>query len=211
MDLREWKQRTEDSIKEYAKDSIREGYEVRSTIFDTDMLEDEILLEDTVEIVEDFEEIELVDFDDLTENFESPQEIVEFVPEEFADEMDIEAEIDLNEVVMNVVSLGKIRDLLYAEDYEVSIDEAANRAKVVFKRSQGEIQKKKKCGPGMKLSGNRCIPQTGTQKAKEKIKGIKLKRAKKAMGQGKKKKAALRGKITKRRVKGRARNYSGIE
>ena len=47
---------------------------------------------------------------------------------------------------------------------------------------------------------------------KRKSKGqLKLKRAKKALGTGKKKKAALRAKITKRRVANRARNYGGIE
>ena len=83
-----------------------------------------------------------------------------------------------------------------------------SRAKVVFKRAKGEVKKKKICGPGMRLAGNRCLPQTGTQKAKMRRVGIKLKRAKRAMGAGAKKKAALRGKITKRRVKGRSRSIA---
>ena len=60
----------------------------------------------------------------------------------------------------------------------------------------------------MRLAGNRCLPQTGTQKAKERRKGIKLKRARRAMGGGAKKKAALKGKITKRRVKTRSRSLA---
>jgi len=60
----------------------------------------------------------------------------------------------------------------------------------------------------MRLAGNRCLPQTGTQKAKMRRAGIKLKRAKRAMGGGAKKKAALKSKITKRRVKGRSRSLA---
>ena len=83
-----------------------------------------------------------------------------------------------------------------------------SRAKVIFKRAKGEIKKKKICGPGMRLAGNRCLPQTGTQKAKMRRLGIKLKRARRAMGGGAKKKAALKSKITKRRVKGRSRSLA---
>ena len=83
-----------------------------------------------------------------------------------------------------------------------------SRAKVIFKRAKGEVKKKKICGPGMRLAGNRCLPQTGTQKAKMRRVGIKLKRAKRAMGGGAKKKAALKSKITKRRVKGRSRSLA---
>ena len=106
----------------------------------------------------------------------------------------------------SLLTLGKIRDLFFAEDYEVEVLEESNRAKIVFKRSKGEIVKKKKCGKGMRLVGNRCLPQTGTQKSKERRRGVKLKRAFKAMGKGKKKKAALKRKITTTRVKGRSRN-----
>ena len=171
MDLREWKRKTEDSIKENAKINLREGMDYDQALFDEDELLDEIIVENYKDIVEDFEEIDLIDYDDLQENVDEPQEVVEFNPVEFGEEMDIEAEVDLNTTVMNSASLGKIRDLLFAEDYEVEFFDEANRAKVVFKRAQGEISKMKKCGKGMKLSGNRCVPQTGTQKSKERVKG----------------------------------------
>jgi hypothetical protein len=112
---------------------------------------------------------------------------------------------------MDFVKLGQMRDLFMAEDYEVEVIEESKRANIVFKRSKGKIIKKKKCGKGMRLVGNRCLPQTGGQKAKERVKGIKLKRAKRAMGSGKKKKAAIKAKITKRRVQGRARHFGNTE
>ena len=99
---------------------------------------------------------------------------------------------------------------MFAEDYEYEVVAESNMAKVVFKRSGGTISKKKVCGPGMRLVGKRCLPQAGAQKSKERVKGIKLKRAKKAMGAGLKKKAAIKAKITKKRVKGRTRNFSGL-
>jgi len=86
--------------------------------------------------------------------------------------------------------------------------EESHAAKIVFKRSKGEVVKKKKCAKGMRLVGNKCLPQTGTQKGEERRRGIKLKRAFKAMGAGKKKKAQIKKKITDRRVKGRARNLA---
>ena len=49
---------------------------------------------------------------------------------------------------------------------------------------------------------------TGTQKSKERRRGIKLKRAFKAMGAGKKKKAQIKKSITTRRIRGRARNLA---
>ena len=62
----------------------------------------------------------------------------------------------------------------------------------------------------MQLNGRRCLPQTGTKKAKMKKLGIKLKRAKKAMGSAAKRKAARIGKITKKRIKGRNRSLASL-
>ncbi|MCW4255058.1 MAG: hypothetical protein N0C84_01175 [Candidatus Thiodiazotropha taylori] len=211
MNLREWKIKTEESIKDSIKDTIRNGGTVNESLFSIEDLEQEIIVEDFEEIVEDFEEISFIDENDLEFKCPDLQETVEFIPSEYGNEMDIEAEINLDEASVHIESLRKIADLMFAEDYEIEFMDEAARAKIVFKRAKGEISKKKKCGPGMKLSGNRCIPQAGAQKAKEKVKGIKLKRAKKAMGSGKKKKAAIKAKITKKRVSGRARNFSNTE
>lgn len=211
MNLFQWKQTNLESIREDLKSQIREGFDFNTHFLfsedDIAEIKEEILIEDFVEDIEFDEEIDL-DID-LLEDVDTPQDILEFVPDEFAEKMDLEMEIDLSLYEMDFVTLGKIRDHLFAEDYEVVVNEADNRAKVVFKRAGGTISKKKKCGPGMRLKGNRCIPQQGSQKSKERRKGIKLKRAKKAMGGGAKKRAAIKAKITKKRVSGRSRSYAG--
>ena len=206
-------------MREELKSQMKEGFDFTNHfLFSEDALEE--MRQES--LIESFEEV--VDFDEefeidtpLIENHTSVQEIFDFAPNEDGTVMDLVFEFDLSKVDPSVKSLSALKDVLFAEDYEMeiireeecedddkdSVSEA--RAKVIFKRAKGEVKKKKICGPGMRLAGNRCIPQTGTQKAKERRKGIKLKRAKKAMGSGKKKKAALRGKITKRRVKGRSR------
>ena len=206
MYLNEWKVLAELSRRDKFKQSIREGAELEIAESLMEELKEEIEIEDFCEEV-DFEgEIELteaVDGDDL-------QEVLEFQPEVFGEKMDIEVEIDTTIFELSTRSLNQIKELFFAESYEVSIDEA-QKAKVVFKRAGGKIAKKKKCGPGMTLRGNKCLPQTGTKKAKLRKIGIKIKRAKKASGGGVKKKAILKAKVTKRRVTGRARNYSGIK
>ena len=88
------------------------------------------------------------------------------------------------------------------------IDETAGKADVTFTRAGGQISKKKTCKKGFKLKGNKCIPQSGTEKAGNRKLGIKLKRAKKAAGAGAKKKAAIKAKITKKRTAGKSRNFS---
>lgn len=211
MDLFTWKQEKTENIREQVKHQIREGFDVREHFLFTheqiDELKEEILIEDYSEVVEDFEELM------LDEEFEGNEllESYEFIAEEGGTPMDIEVEIDLDLYEMDFQKLGKMRDLFFAEDYEVEVLEESNKAKIVFKRSKGKVTKKKKCGPGFRLVGNRCLPQTGSQKSKERRKGIKLKRAKKAMGAGRKKKAAIKAKITKNRIKGRARNLSNTE
>ena len=205
MNLFEWKKEKTETFREQLKHQIREGFGVDSHfLFSQEEIEDikeEVFIEDFEEIVEDFDELSL-DPDDLLESSEL-QESFEFRPSESGMIMDIEAEFS-NEYTLTLESLNKIKDLFFAEDYEI-IEEGQMKAKIVFRRSKGGIIKKKLCGKGMRLVGNRCLPQTGTQKSQERRKGIKLKRAKKAMGAGKKKKAAIKAKITNRRVKGRAR------
>lgn len=232
MNLSEWKQYQTLSFREDLKTQMREGIEFASHfLFSESELEDirqEIVIESFEEVVEFTDELDLEE--SLIENLSDIQEILDFVPNEDGSTMDLVFEIDLSLIDPSVNSLNKLKEHLFAEDYEMEIIEEdecedcgkvhegdcdtdsvnenkAGRAKVIFKRAKGEVKKKKICGPGMRLAGNRCIPQTGSQKAKERRKGIKLKRAKKAMGAGAKKKATLRGKITKRRVKGRSRSY----
>lgn len=206
-------------MREELKSQMKDGFDFTNHfLFSEDDLEEmrqESLIESFEEVVEFNEEIELDN--SLIENHTDVQEQLDFVPNEEGTVMDLVFEFDLSLMDPSVKSLNALKDVLFAEDYEMEIireeecedddkdSVSEGRAKVIFKRSKGEVKKKKICGPGMRLAGNRCIPQTGTQKAKERRKGIKLKRAKKAMGSGKKKKAALRGKITKRRVKGRSR------
>lgn len=150
-----------------------------------------------------------------------PEYYLDFVPSEDGDEMDLEYGVeDRTGYHDGIKTYLAMKDALFAEDYEVyediTHDENGNEiineraANVIFRRSKGKIIKKKKCPPGMKLSGRRCLPQTGTQKAAMKKLGIKLKRAKKAMGSAAKRKAARIAKITKKRIKGRNRSLASL-
>ena len=159
-----------------------------------------------------------------------PETFYDFIPDEFGVLMDVEFEIDgmrdhYDDGVNNYL---KIKDAMFADSFDLvnqdlpenaddplehgmtTFDEAQpGRARVIFRRAKGRITKRKRCPKGTRLQGNRCIPQTGTQKARLRRTGIKLKRAKRAMGAGKKKLAALKSRITKKRVKTRSRNYAG--
>ena len=208
MNLFEFKQEKTETFRNHLKEQIREGLDLdKHFLFTSDEIKEikeEILIEDSYEIVEDFEELI------LGEEFEGVElmEYYDFIPEENGQAMNIEVEIDLDLYEMDFAKISKMKDLFFAEEFEVEVLEESTKAKIVFKRSKGKVTKKKKCGKGMRLVGNRCLPQTGSQKSKERRKGIKLKRAFKAMGAGKKKKAKLKGKITSKRVKGRSRNLA---
>ena len=150
-----------------------------------------------------------------------PEYYLDFVPSEDGDVMDLYYGIeDRTGYHDGIKTYLAMKDKLFAEDYElyedISIDEDGNEtvnegaAQVIFKRSKGKIIKKKKCSPGMRLAGRRCLPQTGTMKASMKKLGIKLKRAKKAMGSAARKKAARISKITKKRIKGRNRSLASL-
>ena len=211
MNLREFKNKVFEETRQEVKNFIAEGNEVNSHAIlsqdDLDQIMEEVFIENFAEEVQWDTEVSLEE--SFIDDHNEPQEYNEFVPMAEGYRMDIEMEVDLDQYNPSYDSLSKIRDTFFAEDYEVVIDENKNRAKVFYKRAAGKIIKRKKCGKGMRLVGNRCLPQTGTQKAKERVKGIRLKRAKKAMGRGRKKMAVLKTKITKRRVKGRNRNYAG--
>lgn len=262
MNLLEWKQYQTQTFREELKRQMHAGVGHDSHfLFSEDQIE-EMKLEVEIERFE-----ETVSFDGeidldpvLIENHSEVQEVYDFTPDEDGTVMDLVFEFDLNEIDPSVNSMNALKNLLFAEEYEIELiseedmcpdaccgmpvsectcspdcehcecyeinkkekelGEEKNpaggkkakgkpsRAKVVFKRAKGEVKKKKICGPGMRLAGNRCLPQTGTQKAKMRRAGIKLKRAKRAMGGGAKKKAALKAKITKRRVKGRSRSLA---
>lgn len=150
-----------------------------------------------------------------------PEYYLDFVPMEDGDEMDLQYGIeDRTGYHDGIKTYIAMKDALFAEEYEMyedlNIDEDGNEsikegaAQVIFRRAKGKIIKKKKCGPGMRLAGRRCLPQTGTQKASMKKLGIKLKRAKKAMGSAAKRKAARIAKITKKRIKGRNRSLASL-
>lgn len=229
MNLLEWKKYQTQTFREELKRQMHNGVGHDSHfMFSSDEL-DEMKQEVEIEKYDETVEFngELILDNELIENYSEIQEIFDFSPNEDGSVMDVELEFDLNEVELNTSNLLSLKELFFAEDYVVEmiedeeLEEAeknppggkkakgkAGRARVIFKRAKGEIKKKKICGPGMRLAGNRCLPQTGTQKAKMRRVGIKLKRAKKAMGKGAKKKAAIKSKITKRRVKGRSRSIA---
>lgn len=209
MNLFEWKKSNTETLRDELKDLMREGADVEShylfTEQDLSEMQEEVRIEEWYEIVEFDEEIEL-DAETITEDVDCLVEYFDFVPSIHEDKMDIEIEIDLDEMDPSMELIRALKETFLAEDFDVDVSE--NKAKVVFNRSSGKIVKRKKCGPGMRLKGNRCMPQTGTQKAGERRKGIKLKRAKRAMGAGKKKRAAIKARITKKRVAGRSRSIS---
>ena len=262
MNLLEWKQYQTQTFREELKKQMMNGVS-----FDTHFLFSEEQLEEIKQEIEIEQYEEVVSFDGelevdrpLIENHSEVQEMFDFAPNEDGSIMDLVFEFDLSKIDPSVNGMNALKELLFAEEYEIELIEDEDmcpeaccgapvsectcgpdcehcecyeinknekelgeeknpaggkkakgkpqRAKVIFKRAKGEIKKKKICGPGMRLAGNRCLPQTGTQKAALRRVGIKLKRAKKAMGGGAKKKAALKAKITKRRVKSRSRSLA---
>lgn len=231
MNLLEWKKYQTQTFREELKKQMLNGVSHDTHFLFTESELDEMKQEVEIERFEETVEFDgELDLDiELIENHSEVQEVFDFAPDQDGSVMDLVFEFDLNEIDPSVNSMLALKELLFAEDYEMEIIEdteeeleeaeknppggkkykgKAQRAKVIFKRAKGEIKKKKICGPGMRLAGNRCLPQTGTQKAKMRRVGIKLKRAKKAMGKGAKKKAAIKTKITKRRVKGRSRSIA---
>lgn len=242
MTLKNLKSRIYEEKKQLVLDSIRQGVEIEETIFTPEEIEEfkeEVVILDYEEIVEgdidDFDEAEAAlniheedDNEDCgcepheaEDECQCPKTYLDFVPMEDGEEYDLEFAIeDRTAYDAGIENYLKIKDALFAEDYEVLDVEVVQEdgtvvidekmARVIFRRSKGAITKKKKCMPGMRLAGRRCLPQTGTQKAKMKRLGIKLKRAKKAMGAAKKKKAARIAKITKKRIKGRTRSLASL-
>ena len=209
IDLFELKSLIKESLRLEVKTQIRSGFIVEShNVFSAVELQE---ISEEVEIEDFSEEVDFEGEIELSEDFEDTEDLhesLEFVADRRGKEMDLFVEVDLSMYNPSFEVLGKIRDLFFAEDYEYVIDEASNKARVIFKRSKGAIKKRKVCGPGRRLVGKRCLPQSGSQRAKNRVRGIKIRRAKRAMG-GAKKRAAIKAKITKRRVRGRARNFSG--
>ena len=200
-------------------------------------IKEEILIEEYSEYVEfdgtlDLQEVFKTDLNDTDcdcpddeDDCSCPEEFYDFIPNEYGEMMDLEFELyDASFEDEGVSAYLKIKDAIFADDYdyfEPELSETTDSlengvtamgevgpAKVVFRRAKGSIVKRKRCKAGSRLKGNRCVAQTGAMKAKNRRKGIKLKRAFKAMGSGAKKRAAVKRRITQRRVKGRSRNYS---
>lgn len=205
LTLNEWKSKAVAEEKRYYKKLISEKAELpENNLAEEARLEYEI--ENFYELVPVKESIDLTETTQIENGL---MEYFDFVPSAFGEEFDIEMEIDLSVMDPSVDLLNKIKQSLFAEDYELEIITEAEAANVVFTRGKGGIEKKKTCPPGTKLAGNKCLPQTGTEKAVNKKKGIVLKRAKRAQGMADKKKAAIKAKITKDRVASKSRNYSG--
>lgn len=162
-------------------------------------------------LIESFSESVHVEDDiDLTEEVDLENglfEYFDFIPSQYSEKYDVELEVDLDVIDPSIEFLNSLKEALFAEDYDVIVE--SEKANVVFSRAGGEITKKKKCGPGMKLKGNKCIAQTGGEKADNRKQGIVLKRAKRAQGSAVKKKAAIKATITKKRVASKSRNFSG--
>lgn len=201
-------------------------------------IKSEIEIEDYQETVYFEESIDLSEFEtdlndadcdcpDDEDDCDCPEVYYDFIPDEYGEMMDLEFELyDSSFEDDGVEQYLKIKDAIFADDFEMvpgaELEENADdplthgmhavgeagRAKVIFRRSKGTIVKRKRCPKGTRIAGTRCVPQTGTMKAKNRRKGIKLKRAMKRIGAGAKKRANIRRKITKRRVQGRARNYA---
>ena len=179
---------------------------------------DEYLIENDREVVEEYDADDLGGDDDDCDctpgdhNCQCPQDYYEFIPSVDGEEYDLEYEWD--EVSDDGIEQWKsIKDKMFAEGLllgDIEVITETKQASVVFKRAKGAIVKKKKCTPGFKLKGRKCIKQTGSDRSANRRLGIKLKRAKKAQGVGKKKRAALKAKITKRKTKGRARTFGDL-
>lgn len=205
MNLTEFKNKALTEQKDYFKNLLSEGKEIPQTQIAEEAFEEHL--------IETFSErVEVLDQIDLTEETIIENALIEhfdFVPSVLGEEYDVEVEVDLNVIDPSIDFLLALKESLGAKDYDVEFLEENEKAKVVFSRTKGSIQKKKKCPPKHKLKGNRCVPQTGSEKATNKKQGIVLKRAKRAQGAASKKRAAVKAQITKKRVATKARNYSG--
>lgn len=201
LSLTEFKNKAIAEEKQYYKNLLSEGKDLPEAFLAEEALQEYL--------IESFSQtVEVKDSIDLSEEVEIEGgllEVYDFVPSLFGEKFDIEMEVSED---VSVETLLALKEHLLAEDYDIVFSEA-ERAKVTFSRAGGSIQKKKKCPTGTKLSGNKCIPQTGTEKAGNKKLGIKLKRAKRAQGAAGKKRAAVKAQITKKRVASKSRNFSG--
>tara|TARA_R110002153_G_scaffold29711_9_gene91155 strand:+ start:9954 stop:10679 length:726 start_codon:yes stop_codon:yes gene_type:complete len=239
MKLQSLKDRIYDKQKNIVIEQLNNNVSIENSIFTDKEIEDfkeENDINNYFEYIEeDIDDVEQYEFNlniheeedcgceshETDDECQCPEYYLDFVPMEDGDEMDLHYGIeDRSAYHDGIKTYLAMKDALFAEDYEVyeniDFDEKGNEiitegaAQVIFKRTKGKIIKKKKCGPGMRLAGRRCLPQTGTQKASMKKLGITLKRAKKAMGSAAKRKAARIAKITKKRIKGRNRSLASL-
>ena len=168
MNLFEWKQEKLETFREQLKGQIREGFDVETHfLFSEDQIaeiKEEIEIEDYSELYEDFEEVSL-DEEEL-EAAGYVHEAFDFSPSADGSVMDIEIEVDTELMEITDSALDKLCELFFAEEAEVEFLEESNRAKIIFKRSKGEVFKKKKCAKGMRLVGNKCLPQQARKNPK---------------------------------------------
>ncbi len=211
--------------------SEEEIAEIKSEL-EIENYQETVYFEESIDLSEYFE-TDLNDEDcecpEDEEDCSCPEVFYDFIPDEYGEMMDLEFELYDNSFEDDgIVQFLKIKDAIFADDFEVvkdvEMEESFNedplehgmtavgeagRAKIIFRRSKGTIVKRKRCPRGTRIAGTRCVPQTASMKAGNRRKGIKLKRAMKRIGAGAKKRASIRRKITKKRVTGRSRNYSG--
>ena len=238
MTLQNLKSRIKKKQKSSVVKNIINGEEINNSIFTEEEIQDfkeenniEQYFEFIDEDIDDIEEYEAslnapedecgCESHESEDECACPEYYIDFVPMGDGEYYDLNYAIeDRTGYHIGIDTYIQMKDKLFAEDYEVyeniEVDDEGNEviseraAQVIFRRTKGKIVKKKKCPPGMSLNGRRCLPQTGTQKAKMKKLGIKLKRAKKAMGSASKRKAARIAKITKKRIKGRNRSLASL-
>ena len=207
LSLNEFKLKAEKEEKDYYKSLLSEGKELPNG-FLAEEAREEYLIETFSEVIWVETEIDLTE---TTEIEGGLLEVYDFVPGPSAEKFDIIVEV--NAELVSVATLDGIKEAIGAVSYDILEDldklAEAENAKVVFNRAGGNIKKVKKCAPGTKLKGNKCVSQGGSEKAGNKRKGIQMKKAIRARGAADQKKAAIKAKITKKRVANKSRNYSG--
>ena len=155
--LFEWKQEKVETFRQQLKDQIREGFDFKSHFLfsdeEIDLVREEIEIEDFSELVEDFEELSL-DEEEL-EASGVVHEAYDFVPKIDGTIMDIEMELDTTISELTDITLEKLCSIFFAESADVEYFDESTKAIIIFRRSKGEVFKKKKCAKGMRLVGNR--------------------------------------------------------
>ena len=145
MNLLEWKQYQTQTFREELKRQMHAGVS-HDTHF---LFSDEQLEEMKQEVeIERFEETVTfdgeIDLDpQLIENHSEVQEVFDFVPNEEGQVMDLVFEFDLNVIDPSINSMNALRELLFAEDYEMEMIEEES-----IKEGEDLDGEDKNCGCG---------------------------------------------------------------